>query len=130
MSNQTNSDKADPVVVRSIYDQTAETDHEGSVTVWWLVRDGELRDKTEGGFLELVAAFEIPAGGQAQPHAHPTHEFYYVTAGRGVLRIEDDERSVSEGDLVYIPPNLVHSLKSGPAVSVRAVAFAIAGTNG
>jgi len=116
------------VDVRSIYDQKPESDHEASVTVWWLVREGELRDKTKGGSLDLVAAFEVPAGGQVQPHTHPTHEFYYVTSGRGVVTIEDEEQSVSEGDLVYIPPNLVHSLRSGPGVSVRAVAFAMAGT--
>lgn len=116
--------------VRSIYEQKPESDHSGSVTVWWLVREGELKDQTQGGSLELVAAFEVPAAGQAEPHTHPTHEFYYVTSGRGVVTIEDEEREVSEGDLVYIPPNLVHSLKAGPAVAVRAVAIAMAGAEG
>jgi mannose-6-phosphate isomerase-like protein (cupin superfamily) len=45
------------------------------------------------------------------PHAHPTHEWYYVTAGRGVMTVGDDDRDITQGDLVYIPPNVVHSLR-------------------
>ncbi len=114
--------------IRSIYDLTPESDHDGSVTAWFLVREGELKEVTQGGYLELVAAFEIQAGGQAEPHTHPTDEFYYVISGRGVVRVDDEEQNVSEGDLVHIRPNLVHSLKSAPGVSIRALAFAIAGT--
>jgi quercetin dioxygenase-like cupin family protein len=114
--------------VRSLYKQKPETDHDGSVTVWWLVREGELKKETQGGFLELVAAFEVPVGGKAQPHSHPTHEFYYVTSGRGILMIEDEEREVSDGDFVNIPPNLIHSLRPAAGVPIRAIAFAIAGT--
>src|SRR4030095_11607555 len=45
------------------------------------------------------------------PHHHPRHEFYYVTAGRGLMTIEDEEREIRQGDLVHIPPNAVHSLR-------------------
>jgi quercetin dioxygenase-like cupin family protein len=45
------------------------------------------------------------------PHQHPTHEFYYVTSGRGLMVIEDEEREIRQGDLVHIPPNAVHSLR-------------------
>ena len=45
---------------------------------------------TEGGFLELVSEFEVSGGGFVDPHSHPTHEFYYVTAGRGLMTIGDE----------------------------------------
>ena len=40
------------------------------------------------GYLELVSEFEVAGGGEVDPHSHPTHEFYYVTSGRGLMRIE------------------------------------------
>jgi quercetin dioxygenase-like cupin family protein len=66
---------------------------------------------TEGGHLELVSEFEVAGGGLVDPHSHPTHEFYYVTSGRGIMTIADEEREIAQGDLVHIPPNAVHSLR-------------------
>jgi quercetin dioxygenase-like cupin family protein len=98
--------------VRSIEQVAPEVEHAGTVPVWWLVRPGELRAVTEGGFLELVSEFEVAGGGMVDPHQHPTHEFYYVTSGRGVMVIDGEERPVAQGDLVHIPPDAVHSLRA------------------
>lgn len=97
--------------VRSIEDVTPVVEHNGTVPVWWLVQPREMHAITQGGFLELVSEFEVAGGGEVDPHSHPTHEFYYVTAGRGMMRIEDEEREIRQGDLVHIPPNAVHSLR-------------------
>ena len=40
-----------------------------------------------------------------------SNEFYYVTAGRGLMTIGDEEREIRQGDLVHITPNAVHSLR-------------------
>jgi len=85
------------VDVRSIEDVTPVVEHNGTVPVWWLVEPREMLDITRGGHLE--------------PHHHPTHEFYYVTSGRGIMTIEGEEREISQGDLVHIPPDAVHSLR-------------------
>jgi quercetin dioxygenase-like cupin family protein len=97
--------------VRSIADVAPEVEHNGTVPVWWLVRPREMKELTDGGYLELVSEFEVAGGGMVDPHAHPTHEFYYVTAGRGIMRIGEEEREIGPGDLVHIPPNAVHSLR-------------------
>ncbi len=97
--------------VRSIEDVAPVVEHNGTVPVWWLVKPQEMRQITEGGFLELVSEFEVAAGGIVDPHSHPTHEFYYVTSGRGLMTIGDEEREIRQGDLVHIPPNAVHSLR-------------------
>jgi len=68
-------------------------------------------DITRGGHLELVSEFEVAGGGMVDPHNHPTHEFYYVTSGRGIMAIGDEEREIRQGDLVHIPPSMVHSLR-------------------
>ena len=97
--------------VRSIEDVAPVVEHNGTVPVWWLVRPREMHDITAGGHLELVSEFEVAGGGLVDPHQHPTHEFYYVTAGRGFMKIGDEEREIRQGDLVHIPPMMVHSLR-------------------
>jgi mannose-6-phosphate isomerase-like protein (cupin superfamily) len=112
--------------VRNIVESPPIPEHNGTVPVWYLYRPQELRAETEGGFLELVNEFEVAGGGAVHPHAHPTHEWYYVLTGRGVMTIADEERDVGQGDLVYIPPNVVHSLR--PATEhapIRCFCFAI-----
>ncbi len=79
--------------------------------MWWLINPREMKDITDGGYLELANEFEVPGGSYVYPHTHPTHEFYYVTSGRGTMTIADEDREISQGDLVYIPPDTVHSLK-------------------
>jgi len=97
--------------VRSIEQVAPVVEHNGTVPVWWLVEPREMRDITEGGFLELVSEFEVQGGGEVDPHSHPTHEFYYVTSGRGWMVIDGEERQISQGDLVHIPPDAVHSIR-------------------
>ena len=112
--------------VRSIEDMAPTIEHNGTTPVWWLVPPQEMRAATEGGFLELVSEWEIAGGGAVDAHSHPTHEFYYIISGRGIMKIADEEREVRQGDLVYIPPNATHSIwpatKNAP---LRGLAFAI-----
>ena len=97
--------------VRSIEDVEPIVEHNGTVPVWWMVKSREFKDMTDGGFLELVNEFEVAGGGFVEPHSHPTHEFYYVLNGRGIMTIVDDEREIRQGDLVHIPPDIVHTLR-------------------
>ena len=85
------------------------------------------RGQTAGGSLELVNEFEIMGGGAVDPHTHPTHEFYYVLYGKGKMIIGQEIQEVSQGDLVYIPPNEVHSLEAiSENAPIRCFCFAVA----
>jgi mannose-6-phosphate isomerase-like protein (cupin superfamily) len=101
-------------------------EHAGTVPVWWLIEPRELHQATKGGFLELVSEWEVAGGGLVDPHEHPTHEFYYIISGRGIMKIADEEREVGQGDLIRIPPDTVHSIwpvtENAP---LRGLAFAI-----
>jgi len=97
--------------VRSIEGVAPVVEHNGTVPVWWLVNSREMKDITDGGYLELANEFEVKGGEQVFPHSHPTHEFYYVTSGRGMMTIDGEDREISQGDLVYIPPDKIHSLR-------------------
>ena len=69
--------------VRNMQDVEPEVEHNGTVPVWWLIRPREMKEFTDGGYLELANEFEVAVGGAVFPHTHPTHEFYFVMTGRG-----------------------------------------------
>ena len=112
--------------IRSIEKKSPSEEHQGTVPVWWLFEPREMYEETIGGHLELVSEFEIKGGGKVNPHSHPTYEFYYVTYGRGYMQIGDEVELVSQGDLIRIPPDIVHSMWpiSGNA-SIHCFCFAI-----
>jgi quercetin dioxygenase-like cupin family protein len=112
--------------VRSIVDVEPEVEHNGTVPVWYLVHPREMKAITEGGSLELVNEFEVANGGYVFPHSHPTHEFYFVMSGRGVMTIDGEDRNVAPGDLVYIPPDLIHSLRPTGGGAIHCFCFAVA----
>lgn len=96
--------------IRSIEKKPPSEEHQGTVPVWWLIEPREMYESSIGGHLELVSEFEIKGGGKVNPHSHPTYEFYYVTYGRGYMQIGDEIETVSQGDLIRIPPDAIHSM--------------------
>ena len=94
--------------VRSIEDKAPVVEHNGTVPVWWMIESREFKDITDGGYLELVNEFEVPGGGLVDPHSHPTHEFYYVMNGRGIMTIDGEDRDDRPGR-----PRL-HPARQGP----------------
>ncbi|TXS93980.1 cupin domain-containing protein [Parahaliea maris] len=58
-------------------------------------------------------------------HLHPGDEFAYILGGSVTLRQEDkDDQQVSEGELVHIAPQQVHSATAG-AEGVRLLVFRV-----
>ena len=53
--------------VRNIEDVEPIVEHAGTVPVWWMVQSQEMRELTDGGFLELVNEFEVAGGGYVNP---------------------------------------------------------------
>src|SRR4051794_1390578 len=62
---------------------------------------------------QSLAEATVPVGGATAAHYHPkAEELYFFTAGRGRLRIGDEERDVRPGDCAVIPPGTVHKLSN------------------
>ena len=60
---------------------------------------------------QSLAEARLPAGASTQEHFHPkAEEIYYLTHGRGRIRIGDELRDVSAGDAIAIPPGQRHKL--------------------
>lgn len=62
---------------------------------------------------QSLAEATVPSGGATAAHYHRrSEELYLVTAGRGLLRIGEEERAVAAGDCAAIPPGAVHQLRN------------------
>ncbi|MEA2296660.1 MAG: hypothetical protein QOE86_4299 [Solirubrobacteraceae bacterium] len=60
---------------------------------------------------QSLAEATVPVGSATTAHYHhAAEELYFFTAGRGRLRIGDDERDVAPGDCAVIPPGAEHKL--------------------
>lgn len=65
---------------------------------------------------QSLAEARLPAGAATQEHYHAkTEEIYFITAGAGRMRIEDETREVQAGDAIAIPPGKKHKVwNTGP----------------
>ncbi len=60
---------------------------------------------------QSLAEARIPVGGSTLEHFHPNaEEIYFITAGSGKMRIENETRDVNIGDAIAIPPGRKHKL--------------------
>ena len=60
----------------------------------------------------LAEAF-LPAGGETERHYHRlSEEFYYITAGTGLMEINGQEREVKNGDAILIPAGAWHQIRA------------------
>jgi mannose-6-phosphate isomerase-like protein (cupin superfamily) len=60
---------------------------------------------------QSLAEATVPPGGETAEHLHPqSEEIYYFTAGRGRMRLAEDEADVATGDCVVIAPGTPHKL--------------------
>lgn len=60
---------------------------------------------------QSMAEATVAPGGETVAHYHrASEELYLVTAGRGRLRVDGEERDLGPGDCAVIPPGAVHKL--------------------
>ena len=109
--------------VRNISSMEALHEHSGPVSSWIMFE--EKRDNLGGG-IQFVNEFEVKAGDTMEPHVHNFEEFYYVLYGRGEMDIDGEKKEVIPGDLIRIPPNLVHSINTlGKDTPIHSFCFAV-----
>src|SRR6266536_4548945 len=60
---------------------------------------------------QSLAEARVPVGGSTLEHYHAkAEEIYYIIAGAGRMRIENETRDVGPGDAVAIPPGQRHKI--------------------
>jgi mannose-6-phosphate isomerase-like protein (cupin superfamily) len=55
-----------------------------------------------------VGLYVLSAGGEDPQTPHAEDEVYYVVAGRGMIRVGEEERSVVPGSLVFVAAQVEH----------------------
>lgn len=60
---------------------------------------------------QSLAEARIPVDGSTLEHFHPrAEEIYFIMAGSGKMRIENQTRAVKIGDAIAIPPGQKHKI--------------------
>jgi mannose-6-phosphate isomerase-like protein (cupin superfamily) len=59
-----------------------------------------------------VTWVDIDPGSGQRSHSHAPEQVYVVVRGRGKMKVGDEERLVTEGDLIYIPPDTLHGIEN------------------
>jgi len=62
-------------------------------------------------------------GNTMELHAHPAEEFYIVYSGNGIVTIGDEQSEVSPGDVIEVPPNVMHTMTAPENGSITWTAF-------
>jgi mannose-6-phosphate isomerase-like protein (cupin superfamily) len=69
---------------------------------------------------QSLAEARVPVGSSTQEHYHQrTEEIYYITHGRGRIRIEGEDREVKRGDAIAILPGQRHKLWNTGSETLR-----------
>jgi mannose-6-phosphate isomerase-like protein (cupin superfamily) len=59
-----------------------------------------------------VTWVDIAPGGSQIPHNHPEVQVYIIVAGRGRMLVGEEYKEVSTGELIYVPPGLMHGIEN------------------
>jgi mannose-6-phosphate isomerase-like protein (cupin superfamily) len=65
-------------------------------------------ESMEGYLDELVWGY-LKRGMKVFPHKHPQKEVYIFVRGKGTMQVNDKKMSVKERDVVFVPPNSLHT---------------------
>jgi len=71
---------------------------------------------------QSLAEATVPVGGATTAHYHrETEELYLITAGRGRLVLDGEQRVLGEGDCALIPPGARHKIYNAGEQPLRIV---------
>ncbi|MFQ6118826.1 MAG: cupin domain-containing protein [Methanosarcinales archaeon] len=76
----------------------------------------------------IVAIWEtyLPIGEMILPNLHTDlEEIYYILSGKGLMHIEDERKEVESGDVIYIPPEKVHTLQNISQENLRFLTLSV-----
>lgn len=77
-----------------------------NVKIRWLITE------KNGATNFMMRHFEMGPDGFTPLHKHPYEHEIFVLSGSGVVTVGSEEKTFSEGDVIFIPPNVEHQLRS------------------
>lgn len=55
---------------------------------------------------------DVAPGSSQKPHRHAPEQIYVIIKGKGLMQVGEEKQDVADGDLIYIPPDMVHSIEN------------------
>jgi mannose-6-phosphate isomerase-like protein (cupin superfamily) len=55
---------------------------------------------------------DVAPGGRQIPHDHPEVQLYIIVAGGGRMRIGDEAKDVTAGELIHVPSGVKHGIEN------------------
>lgn len=69
----------------------------------------------------------LQPGTMLDPHMHPdVEEVYYILEGEGEILVGEETRIVGPGQLIYIPPQQLHTIRPAGDARLRWITIAVA----
>jgi mannose-6-phosphate isomerase-like protein (cupin superfamily) len=65
-----------------------------------------------GSRVVSIQITEVQPGKMQFIHAHPQEQCYYIIQGKGLMIINEEEKTVKKGDAVFIPSQATHGIKN------------------
>lgn len=94
------------MIVINSYDVKAEETSDEIVGQGPVYRKSLIDAKDTGGFGILLVTFS--PGARLNFHTHTYEQILYVTEGKGIVATPQEERIVTPGAVIFIPPGEVH----------------------
>ncbi len=96
------------IVKKSLEVDASEVHEEGArgTTIRWLISD------KDGAPTFSMRLFEVEPGGHTPLHSHPWEHEVYVISGQATVVGGGQEKRITQGDVVFIPPNEVHQFSN------------------
>src|SRR5262250_1067675 len=67
---------------------------------------------TVTGSVIEVGRYRMAAGTGADPPKHANEQIIYVLKGRLRAKVGDEERVVGAGEVIHVPPDVVHEIRA------------------
>ncbi len=67
---------------------------------------------TVTGAVIEVGRYRMAKGTGADPHKHPNEQIIYLLEGKLQARVGGEERTVGPGEVIHVPPNVVHEVRA------------------
>jgi mannose-6-phosphate isomerase-like protein (cupin superfamily) len=90
---------------------------------------GDINTQTESKFqclkkITYISLAQLQPGLSYEPHKHEDHEeVYYIIKGKGRIKIGNENAKFRDGDVIYIPEKMMHSITNEGDEMVEFLAF-------
>ncbi len=84
-----------------------------------LLQAGDTRDAALA-----VTWVDVQPGAEQEPHSHDPQQVYVIVAGAGRMRVADEVRDISAGDLVFVPSRAPHGIVNTTAETLTYISSA------